>query len=188
MKVIAVSLKFGGRRLKERMRKLSTNTQLANVYALNRAGRWARTRTRRALSDLLNVTQKTLRMKEIRAHRRNPRYELRFYRREYPIAQLKGTRFRPYKGQSRSAASTAAVGLLRFKGYGHQIELERVLRTRKGGRTTYTLLADAARRGKRVMGTWIKEGYREPRKVKAQTRIVYLKEFRRQRARLARRP
>ena len=186
--MISVALKYGGRRLRKRMRKASDDTRKANVYALNRAGRWARTRIRRALADLLNVTQKTLRMKEIRAHRRNPRYVLRFYRREYPIAQLKGARFRPYKGQSRSAAATAAVGLLRFRAYGHQIELERVLRTRKGGRVRYALLADAGRRGKRVMGTWIKEGYREPRKVKAQTRIVYLKEFRRQRARLARRP
>ena len=182
--IIAVSLKFGGRRLKERMRKASTNTQLANVYALNRAGRWARTRIRRDLSDLLSVSQKMLRMKEIRAHRKNPRYELRFYRREYPIALLKGTKFRPRKGQSRAAASTVAVGRLRFRVYGHQIEFEQVRRTRKGGRVQYMLIADAWRRARRVMGTWVKADYREPRAVKKQIGPQWRREFRRQMARL----
>ena len=158
--------------------RLSRNVQLAAVRATNKAGRWGRTRVRRALSELLNVAQKRLRAREIRATRRRIHYEYRIYRREFPPRLLKGTRFRPYRGQARAAANH--VGTLRIKAYGKQQKFEQVLRIQGPRGPRYLLLREDGRRPQRVMGTWVKSYYRGPAKLKKKVRDQFSREFARQ--------
>ena len=165
--------------------RMSNRTMLAAVRASNRVGRWGRTRVRRELSSLLNVTQKRLRTREIRATQHKPSYEFRIYRREYPVRELRGVRFRPYKGQSRGAA--AAVGKLRFRAYGKQQTFDRTMRLKKGGKDSYVLLHEENRRPTRVMGTWIKADYRAPAEIKEGLPKRWRVEFRRQQKLLGRR-
>ena len=164
--------------LRRTQARLSRNVQLAAVRASNKAGRWGRTRVRRELGALLNVAQKRLRAREIRATKRRIFYEFRVYRREFPPRILKGTRFRPYRGQARAASSH--VGTLRIKAYGKTQVFEQVLRiqTPKGPR--YLLLREDGRRPNRVMGTWVKSNYRGPAKLKKQVRDQFSREFARQ--------
>ena len=185
--VVRVILKYQGRRLKKKMRAANARTTMAAVRATNTTGRWARTRVRREITDLLNITQKKLRATEIRATRRKLSYEYRVYRRQYPLRDLKGVRFRPYTGQTRSEASVAAVGVLRFKAYGKQQVFERVLRRQGARGVSYTLLGDDSRRATRVHGPWVKSDYEGPKTVKRQIRRRFRREFRRQRELLAQR-
>ena len=171
--------------LRRKVGRMSGNTTLAAVRASNRVGRWGRTRVRRQLSALLNVPQKRLRTREIRATRYKPNYEFRVYRREYPVRELRGVRFRPYKGQSRGAS--ASVGKLRFSAYGKQQTFDRTMRLKKGGKDSYVLLHEDNRRPTRVMGTWIKADYREPTVLKAELPKRWRVEFRRQQKLLGRR-
>ena len=164
--------------LQRTARRLTSNVQLAAVRATNKAGRWGRTRVRRALSELLNVAQKRLRAREIRATRRRIHYEYRIYRREFPPSTMKGVRFRPYRGQGRNSANH--VGTLRIKAYGKQQKFEQVLRIQGPRGPRYLLLRDDGRRPNRVMGTWIKSGYHAPAKIKKRVRDQFSREFARQ--------
>lgn len=175
---LRLTLQYGMRRVRRRMRRVARDTEIANVRALNRSGRWARTRIRREISRLLNVPQKILSQTEIRATRRKPTYEFRLYRKEYPVRRLKGVRFRPYRGQRRE--SRAHAGVLRFRAYGHDVVLERVLRYQGARGVRYRLLPDDGRKGRRVHGTWLKADYAQPKKIKRGVRAQYRKNFREQ--------
>ena len=181
-------LEAGGRGFRKAARRITRDTERAALRATNRAGRWGRTRVRRELSQLLSIPAKSIRDFERRASAgKRPVYIYRVYRREYHVSTLKGVRFRPYRGQSREGARVEAVGRLRYRAYGKQHTFERVMRRRTHKGLQYLLLPPqgSSRRPKRVMGTWVKEGYRGPRAVKKQIPREWRKEFRRQRRLLA---
>ena len=183
---LKVALAQGGRGIRRASIRITRDTETAALRATNRAGRWGRTRVRRELAKLLNVPQKSLRDHERRAsNRKRPTYVYTIFRRQYGLHELRGVRFRPYVGQRRGGA--AMVGKLRFRAYGKQQAFERVMRrhTRRG--VQYLLLPPEGSNNapKRVMGTWVKEGYRGPAAVQKQIPRVWRKEFRRQRKLLA---
>ena len=114
-----VTLAGGGAGVRKAVRKITHDTETAALRATNRAGRWGRTRIRRELSGLLNISQKNLRARERRASvRKRPIYVYTVIRREYRVHELRGTRFRPHVGQSRAEARIEAVGTLRIRAYG----------------------------------------------------------------------
>ena len=181
-----VTLAEGGRGIARASKRFTRNTEIAALRATNRAGRWGRTRVRRELSKLLNVPAKNLRDSERRASsRRRPTYRYTAFRREYTVRELRSVRFRPYPGQRRGGGKM--VGRLRFRAYGKQQTFDRVMRRHGRRGVQFLLLPPEGSSGqpKRVMGTWVKEGYKGPAAVQKQLPREFRKEFRRQRKLLA---
>ena len=177
------------RGLERKPRAVRRAAQIAAVRGANAAGRWGATRIRRSLSQLLNVPQKTIRQGEFirRASYRGGKFtpfHARWKLRHYPVYQLRGVRFRPEKGQGRDSARQ--MGVLRFRAYGKQVSLDRVMRTRGPRGARYVRLRSSPKgrrfydRFRAVSGTYLKGGYREPKGLKGQVRERMRREFIRQ--------
>ena len=171
-------LSQGGRGIRRAAQRIADRNRVAAMRATNTTGRKVRTQVKRATADLLNIPQKLLRSREIPASRRRIAYEYRLYRREYQPRILKGTRFRPHKGQRRGADKS--VGVLRMRAYGKQQTFDPVMRVRTPRGDRYLLLHGHHRRPTRVMGTWLKADYRAAAALKKTIGPKWRIEYRRQ--------
>ena len=184
--------------LRKKAPQIRKTAEIAAVRAANRSGAWGVTQMRRELSKLLNVSQKSLRVAELirkasfRGKRFTP-YEVRWKRRQFPLSQIRGVRFRPASGTTRSVRFP--VGTLRFTAYGKKVELDDVMRwTSTEGKVRYYKKRGKALRSsgdrkrsfserwRKVAGTYLKKDYRGPkgikRKVRERMSVEFLRQYR----------
>ena len=173
--MLKVALARGGAGIRRWSKNTVKKVDRAASRATRNVGRKGRTGVRKEVARLVNVPPKHLRGREWYKKRKSGlTFNFRIYRREYQIAELKNTRFNPYAG------GDGSVGTLRFTAYGkrHTFRNVRQKMGRHGYR--YSLIGDGGRRGRRIMGTWVKEDYRKARRIKLLLPRRWKTEFRRQ--------